>query len=59
MKPEIRVAFEYWYYRDIPIEAKRPGAISIERLVTRDKRTVYNWLNTVFAALKAELGESS
>jgi hypothetical protein len=59
MKPEIRVAFEYWYHHDVPIETKKPGAISIEKLVARNKRTVYNWLNTVFAALRAELGESS
>lgn len=59
MKEEIRVAFEYWYYHDIPIQAKRPGEKSIEKLVARDKRTVHNWLKKVFAALEAELGEIS
>lgn len=56
MKDEIRVAFEYWYYHDLPIETKKPGELSIEKLVARDKRTVYNWLKRVFDALKAEIG---
>ena len=58
MPKEIRVAFEFWFYHDIPIETKKPGAQSIERLVARDKRTVHLWLRKVFAALATELGET-
>lgn len=56
MKDEIRVAFEYWYFHDMPIETKKPGQLSIEKLVARDKRTVYSWLKKVFEAIEAELG---
>lgn len=54
---EMRAAFHYWYFDDLPIEAKDPEALSISKLAARDKRTVYLWLRKMFNELKKQLGE--
>lgn len=54
---EMRAAFNYWYFEDLPIEAKDPEALSISKLAARDKRTVYLWLRKIFNELRQQLGE--